>query len=74
MCRGGTLVGEPLFAQNLLNDGVVGDGIHNGIDAASGLETYLYARFIVVFLDSLAHNVCCLRSSGRLHLPVEVLM
>ena len=51
------LVSEPLLAQHLFYDGVIGDGIHHAVDAASGLETNLYAWLVVIFFDSLAHHV-----------------
>ena len=38
------LIGEPLFAEYFFHDGVVNDGIHYGVDAASGFKTNLNAR------------------------------
>ena len=56
------LVGEPLFAEYFLDDGVVGECVHDGVDATCGFETNLNARLLVVFLDGLAHDVCCFGS------------
>ena len=57
------LVGQPLFAQNFLHDGVVNHCIVNGVDAAGRLETNLNTSLLVVCLDSLAHHVSSLWSS-----------
>ena len=37
--------------------------------ASCGLKTYLYARFVIVFLDGLAHDVSGFRRSGRFEFP-----
>ena len=51
------LIGEPFFAQNLFYNRVVGDGIHDRVNAASGLKTYLNACFFVVGFDGLSHHI-----------------
>lgn len=56
------LVREPSFAEHFLHDGVVGERVGDGVDAASGLKADLNTGLFVVFLDGLAHHV---RGFGR---------
>ena len=62
------MVSKPFLAQDLFDDGVVDQCIHYAIKASSGLKTNLYARFLVVFLNGLAHDVSRLGSSCRFEL------
>ena len=60
------LVREPLFAEHFLHDGVIDEGIVDGVQTSGRFETDLDAGLLVVLFDGLTHHVSCLRCCGRL--------